>query len=128
MGRIIVQLAIENVLDPEKRIESQAMVDTGATYLTLPLAWKERLGEFPKNEAIEIELADQSNNEALLCGPVKIQIENFEPIYSEVLFLEMANRSGQFEPLLGYYPLEGSRLAVDMLGHRLVPLKYADLK
>lgn len=128
MGRVIAQLVIANALDAEKKIETQGLVDTGATYLTLPAAWRERLGEFPKEETIEIELADPSTQEAVLCGPVKISIDGFSPIYSEVLFVPMAEGDGHYEPLLGYIPLETSRLAVDMLGHRLVALKYADLK
>ena len=33
-----------------------------------------------------------------------------------------------YEPLIGYVVLEAIPAAVDMLGDRLVPLKYADLK
>ncbi|WP_350213644.1 aspartyl protease family protein [Botrimarina sp.] len=119
---------IENAMDREKRIEASAMVDTGATYLTLPESWSDRLGEFEKNETIEIGLADGSTQKARLCGPARITIERFSPIYGEVLFLPMGGAEGAPEPLLGYIPLESSRVAVDMLGHRLVPLKYADLK
>ena len=32
------------------------------------------------------------------------------------------------EPLLGYVMLEQAQAAVDMLGHRLVPVQYMDLK
>ena len=39
----------------------------------------------------------------------------------------MEPRNG-FEPLLGYIVLEQSQAAVDMLGHRLVKVKYLDLK
>jgi hypothetical protein len=35
---------------------------------------------------------------------------------------------GRYEPLLGYVMLEKSKAAVDMVGHRLVPLKHLDLK
>jgi len=35
---------------------------------------------------------------------------------------------GGYEPLLGYLILEQSQVAVDMVGHRLVPVKYIDLK
>ena len=32
------------------------------------------------------------------------------------------------EPLLGYVILEQAQAAVDMLGHRLVPVPYVDMK
>jgi hypothetical protein len=35
---------------------------------------------------------------------------------------------GDYEPLLGYVILEQAQVAVDMLGHRLVPVKYIDCK
>lgn len=128
MGRIVAQLVVENVADPVKRIETHAMVDTGVTYLTLPMAWQARLGEFEKNEEIEIVLADGVKQKAILCGPVKIKIDENNAVYNEVLFVEMEPEEGQYSPLLGYIPLETGRLAVDMLGHRLVPVKYADLR
>ena len=128
MGRIVSQVVVENALDLQKRIELSALVDTGASYLTLPLAWRDRLGEFPKNETIDIELADQSVQQALVCGPVKIQIDQFNEFYGEVLFVDMTSIDEHYEPLLGYLPLEASRVAVDRLGHRLVPVKHADLK
>ena len=38
----------------------------------------------------------------------------------------MAERDA--EPLLGYVILEQAQAAVDMLGHRLVPVRYIDMK
>ena len=32
------------------------------------------------------------------------------------------------DPLLGYVILEQAQAAVDMLGHRLVPVQYIDMK
>ncbi len=42
---------------------------------------------------------------------------------SEVVFMGEAGDDAQ-EPLLGYVILEQALAAVDMLGHRLVPVKY----
>lgn len=60
--------------------------------------------------------------------PVKIQIEGFKPVFTEVLFVDMHPREGSYEPLLGYIVLGQSQVAVDMLGHRLVQAKRMDLK
>ena len=61
-------------------------------------------------------------------GPVRIQIEGFPPIFSEVVFIDMHPDDGEYEPLIGYIPLEQSQAAVDMLGHRLIHVKRLDLK
>lgn len=128
MGRIVIQVAIENFAFPERRVECAAMVDTGASHLTLPSAWKEKLGDYPIERDETLHMADQSTITGKVCGPVKIEIEGFEPIASEVLFIDMDADAGGYEPLLGYIPLEQSKAAVDMLGHRLVPVKHLDLK
>ena len=38
------------------------------------------------------------------------------------------NEKGDYEPLLGYVLLEQIPVAIDRLGHRLVPVKYIDAK
>ncbi|MEZ5690951.1 MAG: hypothetical protein R3D71_04720 [Rickettsiales bacterium] len=128
MGRIVTQVRIENVNYPEKYIDLSAMVDTGAAYLTLPSAWKERLGDFPYIEKVEMATATQEIVEGELRGPVRIRVEGFRPLYTEALFVDMEPEEREYEPLLGYTPLELCGAAVDMLGHGLVPAKYIDLK
>ena len=59
--------------------------------------------------------ATQAAVEGTICGPVRIQIEGFRPIYNEVLFLDMEPANGDYEPLIGYVILEQSQAAVDML-------------
>ena len=39
MGRIIATVDITNAIQPENSLKCDALVDTGASYLTLPLAW-----------------------------------------------------------------------------------------
>jgi predicted aspartyl protease len=128
MGRIVAQITVGNFAFPEQRLKCAAMVDTGASHLTLPSAWKDKLGSFPINRTETLHMADQSTIAGQVCGPVKIEIEGFEAIASEVLFIDMNEANGGYEPLLGYIPLEQSKAAVDMLGHRLVPVKHLDLK
>jgi hypothetical protein len=45
-----------------------------------------------------------------------------------VLFLELTAQAGRDESLIGYITLEQSQAAVDMVGHRLIHLKWVDLK
>jgi hypothetical protein len=45
------------------------------------------------------------------------------------MFMDMEpTDDGEYQPLLGYVILEQAQVAVDMLGHRLVPVKYIDCK
>ena len=60
------------------------------------------------------------------CGPVQIRMEGFRPVFNEVVFLDAEDETP--EPLLGYVILEQAQAAVDMVGHRLVPVRYIDLK
>ena len=133
MGRIVATVKIANLQDENKKITCDALVDTGASYMVLPSAWRERLGDLEEIATIDMETATQETAtqetvQGKICGPVRIQIEGFRPIYNEVLFIEMIPDNGEYEPLLGYVILEQSQVAVDMLGHRLVPVKRMDLK
>jgi predicted aspartyl protease len=128
MGRIYSRIKIDNVVDPLKSIRCEALVDTGASMVVLPTAWRDQLGALETIRRVELETATQEIVAADVCGPVKIQLEGFDPIYSEVLFLEMHPHDGTYEPLIGYIILEQSQAAVDLVGHRLVRVKYLDLK
>ena len=128
MGRIVASVKIENVTDPQKGLRCDALVDTGASHLVLPNAWKERLPGLQMIRTVEVETATQATVQGEVYGPVRIQIEGFAPVFGEVMFLEMTPENGDYEPLLGYIVLEQSQAAVDMLGHRLIHVKYADLK
>jgi predicted aspartyl protease len=128
MGRIVAPVKIKNLSDPDAKIRCDALVDTGSSYMVLPRAWRDRLGELEEIAIVPLETATQETVEGTICGPVRIQIEGFRPIYNEVLFIEMKPENGEYEPLIGYIILKQSQAAVDMLGHRLIPVKRMDLK
>jgi predicted aspartyl protease len=128
MGRIVTTVKIANLQEADKKITCDALVDTGASYMVLPSAWRERLGDLEEIATVPLETATQETVQGKICGPVRIQIEGFRPIYNEVLFIEMNPENGEYEPLVGYIILEQCQAAVDMLGHRLIPVKHMDLK
>ena len=128
MGRIVSSVKIDNVSDPEKSIRCDALVDTGASYMVLPSAWRDRLGDLEAIVTVSVQIATQQLVEGTICGPVRIQVEGFRPIYNEVLFVDMEPEDGNYEPLIGYIVLEQSQAAVDMLGHRLIRVSHMDLK
>jgi len=124
----VTPVFIADALDPAKQIHCDVLIDTGAAGLVLPKARNDRLGALPVVRTVELETADQRVVPGEVCGPVKIQIEGFDVIFNEVIFMEMHPQDGGYEPLLGYLILGQSRAAVDMVGHRLVPVKHVDLK
>jgi predicted aspartyl protease len=128
MGRIVAAVKIENASDASQSLRCDALVDTGTSFMVLPSAWKDRLGDLVSIATVELETATQETVTGEVCGPVRIQIEGFRPIFSEVLFVEMKPEQGDYEPLIGYIILEQSQAGVDMLGHRLIQIKYMDLK
>ena len=121
MGRIVVQTKVTNLLEEDKSIRCAMLVDTGAGALILPMAWKERLGKFKRSEAVELQLANQDVLRGEACWPVEIRIDGFRPVSNEVVFVDMGS-ADEGEPLPGYVILEQAQAAVDMLGHRLVPV------
>jgi len=128
MGRIVASVRIDNASDFSKGLRCDALVDTGASLMVLPSVWKDRLGVLEATTEVEVETPTQETVRAQVCGPVRIQIEGFRPIFNEVAFIEMNPANGEYEPLIGYIVLEQSQAGVDMLGHRLVPIKHMDLK
>ena len=62
-------------------------------------------------------------------SPVEVKIEGFRSVSNEVIFVDMKpEENADYEPLLGHVILEQAQAAVDMLGHRLVPVRYIDMK
>ena len=73
MGRIIASVTVHNARDLEKGLRCDALVHTGASYLVLPTAWKDRLGDLETVRNVQCETATQELVAAEVCGPVKIQ-------------------------------------------------------
>ena len=97
----------------------EGLVDTGATFSSLPASTLHRVGVEP-TEIIEFDLADGSSIARQL-GEARARVEGRE-IITAVIFGEETDA-----PLLGAYTLERVRLAVDSYGRRLIPVR-ASLK
>lgn len=128
MGRILSRVRVQNIIEPDKYIDFDALVDTGSAYLVLPESWKLKLGNLNKMREVWVQLADHTEKSCEIYGPIRIEIAGFAPICGEVLFMNEDNAEGQLEPLVGYIPLEQAQIAVDMVGHRLLAVKTVDLK
>lgn len=145
MGRIIAQTRVTNLFDETKFVQCGMLVDTGAAALILPAAWKRRLGEFPRSETVELLLANGEAVRGEACAPVEIAIEGFRPVVNEVLFVgseasAKANAAGgnagrprggsaqRGRAVARLRHFGTSPSGGDMLGHRLVPVRYIDMK
>ncbi|MBM3268815.1 MAG: hypothetical protein FJZ01_14335 [Candidatus Sericytochromatia bacterium] len=120
MGRIIVTIRVSNPKAPDYAFECRALVDTGASRLVLPEAWRARLGPLDSMRHA-VKLADQHIVQTDTCGPVRIEIAGFKPSHSDVVFLPLEPElEGDYLPLLGYIPLQSVGAAVDLLNDRLI--------
>ena len=128
MGRIVVEATIENGTDPSRSIVCDVLVDTGAAYLTLPNAWRPRLGRLAVYDTVNVETANQAVVTGDICGPVHLRFGSFRQVLAEVLFIDMEPADGRHEALLGYIPLEQAQAVVDLAGHRLAKVDRVDLK
>jgi predicted aspartyl protease len=129
MGEVRVDLTVENVLEPGRRIACRAMVDTGAYGLILPMAWKERLGDLPELSTVDLELGDGRVVTAEIRGPARIWLGGFRRVIGEVIFVDMEPRpDGSYEPLVGYTVLDACNVMVDVRRRRLVARRFYSLK
>ena len=129
MGEVIVDLMVENRLQPEHRIVCRAMVDTGAYGLVLPSAWKRRLGKLPDLTVADLELADQRVVTAEIRGPARVRLGGCRAVNTDVIFVDMEPRKdGTYEPLVGDTVLQLANVVIDMRRHCLVARKRYKLK
>ena len=127
MGRLFVNVTVGNAVDPVRSLDCEVLVDTGASHLVLPAAWRPRLGDLETLRTLPAETATGETILAEVCGPVRVEVEGFRPISTEVMFIDMQPIDGRYEPLLGYIPLEQIPVMVDMKKHRLMSVA-ADLR
>lgn len=127
MGRVLVNIKVSNTVDRSKSITCEALVDTGASHLVLPTAWRSQLGDLETVRVLDAETATQELVRAEICGPVRLEVEEFGAVFTEVMFIDMEPVDGRYEPMLGYTPLEQIPVVVDMAKHQLVQTS-ADLR
>lgn len=98
-----------------ERIEVDALVDTGATFTSVPRETLLRLGVEPRRE-VSLRLADGSSHLQQL-GHMIVEVDDIEgPTY--VVFGENGS-----PPAIGAITLEGFLLGVDPVAQTLVPVE-----
>ena len=112
MGAILVTIEVGDI--QRERFEPvEVMVDTGATFTTLPGDLLRRLGNSPQR-IMPARLADGTIIDDEVCDAV-IRLED-KTFYTPVTF----GREGE-PSLLGVVALETALLAVDPVEQRLIP-------
>jgi predicted aspartyl protease len=94
-------------------VSIEALVDTGASYTSLPTSLLERLGVV-REDRMEFILADGSAEERDI-GQTWVRVQG-RRVITIVIFA-----SEEAPALLGAYTMEGVRLAPDPVNQRLVP-------
>jgi clan AA aspartic protease len=114
MGKVIERVRLTNVFEPDKSMEIDALIDTGATMVVLPYDIVNELG-LRKVRDVKVRYA---NN--------KIEMK---PVYRAVI-IEILGREGTFDvigeeegshPLIGQVVLEVLDLVVDPRTRKLIP-------
>ena len=127
MGHVLVKMKVENIFDWAKAQQSKgkkrppirsvvvndALVDTGATYLSLPSRMVKALGLIPRPKQIKAETATGQIKCRMYTGALLTVNGRTE----ECAVMELPDKA---PPLLGVIPLEGLDFVVDPLGQKLV--------
>jgi len=125
MGRVVVPALVESVEDLFRSARSEisdidvrritideALVDTGATTLCLPISMIEQLGLLAFGE--RTSMSSQGPRKAKIYGPVKLTVQGRD---CNVDVLELPNG---VPALIGQVPLELLDFVVDPPGRRLI--------
>ena len=115
MGTFLVEIVVKNIHDPSRSRRLSALVDTGATYTTLPREVADALGCRPVGTR-RVLLAS-GREEAWPVSVVSIVLEGEEG----PTFCLIGPNGGP--ALLGAVTLEEFALGVDPVAKRLVPVR-----
>ena len=113
MGTFRLEATVSNPRDPARSVTLPLLVDTGATYTTLPRDVADALGLEPIDTR-RVRLAD-GREERWPIAPVLVRVDG-----GEGPSLALIGRAGG-PALLGAVTLEELALGVDPSGQRLIP-------
>ncbi|NHV96299.1 MAG: hypothetical protein HA494_00695 [Thaumarchaeota archaeon] len=114
MGKVVEKVRFTNSFDPERSVEVEAVVDSGATMVVLPKSLVKMLG-LKKVEDVKVKYADGSVKEKEVYGVVRVElmgrVGNFDVL---------AEEEGA-QPLIGQIVLERLDLIIEPSTRRLTP-------
>lgn len=114
MGKITEIVKITNLLKPEKSVEVEAVIDTGATMLVLPKNVVNQL-ELDKIEEVRVRYADNHEGTKEIYGGVKLELKGRLGIFDV-----LAENEGS-QPLIGQIILERLDLVIEPSTRKIMP-------
>jgi predicted aspartyl protease len=114
MGKVMEKIKVWNIFDPQKYLETEALVDTGATLLALPANFIKRLS-LRKMRAVPVRYANNQIESRDLYTAVTLEILGRSATF-DVLELPEGSQS-----LIGQIPLEALDLVVNPKSGKLSP-------
>ncbi len=106
MGKVIEKVKITNLLEPARRIEVEAVIDTGATMVVLPQNVVGQLG-LRKIREVRVKYANNKTELKSIYGVVTIEIKGRTGNFDVLAEVEGS------QPLIGQVVLEILDLVVD---------------
>lgn len=114
MGKVVEKVKVANVFAPDKSMEIEAVIDTGATMIVLPQDIVDNLG-LKKIREVKVRYANNKTQLKSVYGIVAIELKgrtgNFDVL---------AEEEGS-QPLIGQVVLEVLDLVVDPRARKLIP-------
>ncbi|MDB9528716.1 retroviral-like aspartic protease family protein [Oscillatoria sp. CS-180] len=99
--------------DQINRISVLALVDSGASMLTIPRLLSQKL-QLAKLDEVEAELADGSVMRADVVGPLEVRFQNRKTVVNAVVV------DADTDTLLGAIPMQGMDVVIDPKREQLV--------
>ena len=113
MGKVVEKVKLTSLFEPEKSVEVEAVIDTGATMVVLPMDIVEELG-LRKMGEVKVRYANNKVETKPIYGVVNIELKG-RSANIDVLVEEKGS-----QPLIGQVLLELLDLIVDRTG-KLIP-------
>ncbi len=114
MGRVTEKIKLSNFVEPEKSVEVEALIDTGAMMLVLPQNIVDELG-LRKMQERTVRYADYRTKVRSIYGGVIVDINGRSDLFSVI-----AEAKGT-QPLVGQIVLEQLDLIVDPVARKVLP-------
>jgi len=114
MGKVVEKVKLTSLFEPEKSLEVEAVIDTGATMVVLPMDIVEELG-LRKMREVKVRYANNKVETKSIYGVVNIELKG-RSANLDVLVEEKGS-----QPLIGQVLLELLDLIVEPKTRKLTP-------
>ena len=114
MGKVVEKVKLTSLFEPEKSVEVDAIIDTGATMVVLPMDIVEELG-LKKMREVKVRYANNKVETKPIYGVVNIELKG-RSANLDVLVEEKGS-----QPLIGQVLLELLDLIVEPKTRKLIP-------